>query len=278
MQFDPEKCLDYYFEEKSQQAERGYDYLWCSIDSCMHKHVDFYELFFVTGGSPCHYYNGQQQNLEKNWLFFFKPGEQHQLYAKPFQSAHFTFFAKTEYFERFFRKNPLFQDVFGEKKCISCKMTDEEFNYIFMLTNSLTHQENEEQRISMLLYNTLSILMMHNSTDNRKKETKYVEDLVAKMNNYTYLTTKIQDIYNEYPVARCTLIQEFKKCTGMTIVQYQKKMKMEYAAQLLLNSGYQITEIAQILEFESLSHFLRIFKEQYGMTPKEYRKQKNIEK
>lgn len=77
-----------------------------------------------------------------------------------------------------------------------------------------------------------------------------------------------------YPIARCTLIKEFKEYTGMTIVQYQRKQKMTYAAQLLIDSDYQITEIADILEFDSFSHFLRVFKEQYGETPKEYRKQR----
>lgn len=57
-----------------------------------------------------------------------------------------------------------------------------------------------------------------------------------------------------------------------TIIQYQKKQKMLYAAQLLLNSSCRVSEIVDWLEYDSLSHFLRIFKQQYGMTPKEYRK------
>ena len=46
----------------------------------------------------------------------------------------------------------------------------------------------------------------------------------------------------------------------------------------VFNSDYQITQIAEILGFESLSHFLRIFKEEYRMTPKEYRKFRQGEK
>ena len=82
----------------------------------------------------------------------------------------------------------------------------------------------------------------------------------------------MQDIYGHYPVAKCKLIKEFKQYTGMTIVQYQKKQKLAYAAQLLANADYQITQIAEIVGFDSFSHFLRIFKEEYNMTPKEYRK------
>ena len=78
--------------------------------------------------------------------------------------------------------------------------------------------------------------------------------------------------YGQYPVAKCKLIKEFKEYTGMTIIQYQQKQKLAYAAQLLANADYQITRIAEIVGFDSLSHFLRIFKEEYTMTPKEYRK------
>ena len=120
--------------------------------------------------------------------------------------------------------------------------------------------------------------MMRNETGPDEMKNDYVVDLVTKLNNYTYLTTKIQEIYGQYPVAKCKLIKEFKEYTGMTIVQYQKKQKLAYAAQLLANSDYQITQIAEILGFDSLSHFLRIFKEEYRMTPKEYRKFRQGEK
>ncbi len=271
MEFDASQCQDYYFKRLTSRHEQQYDYLWCNIDSIMHKHVDFYELFFMAGGSAIHYYEGQQQELHKNWMFFFKPGEYHRLYTKPFKSFHFSFFATPDFFQRFFEENPIFQDALQGRRYLSCEMTDLEFDYINMLANSLTHQSNEYRSVSLLLYNALALLVRGDEAGLEVKENQYVTDLVAKLNNYTYLTCKIQEIYKNYPIARCTLIQEFKNYTGMTIVQYQRKQKMSYAAQLLSNSGYTVSEVAEALKFESLSHFLRIFKEYYGMTPKEYR-------
>ncbi len=272
MFFDSSKCLEFYFKEQALRNDKDYDYLWCSYDTKVHKHMDFYELFFVSSGAPCHYYQGKKQELYKKWMFFFKPGEYHQLYTEPFQSVHFTFLGKPEFFDRYFEENPVFQNIFEEKNCISCEMTDVEYEYIFMLANNLTHEEEEEHSVSMLLYNALSLLMMHNGIERKGRGNAYVVDLMAKMNNFPYLNCKIQDIYKEYPIARCTLIKEFKEHTGMTITQYQKKQKLAYAAQLLNTSDCQITNVAMVLGFDSLSHFTRIFKEEYGMSPKEFRK------
>ena len=270
--FEPTKCAVNSFSDHVIRKEKNYDYTWCGLNVDVHEHKDFYELFILAGDDSYHYHNGQVVRLNKNVIYFFKPGESHGLHKVTPQSVHFSFFAKEEFFERFFQENRFFKNLFDRKTYLYCELTDVEYEYLYKLVSALTHQDNEYQKVSLFLYNFISLLMMHNEGGGIGAKNDYVMDVIEKMNNYTFLTTKIQDIYEMYPVARCTLIKEFKEFTGLTIIQYQKKQKLTYAAQLLMNSEYQIGEIAQILEFDSLSHFFRIFKEQYGVTPKEYRK------
>lgn len=272
MRFNPQHCVSNHFKDHVLRRGHNYDYVWCSVDVDVHRHEDFYELFILAGDDSYHFYDGQEQKISRNTMCFFKPGESHGICKATPQSVHFSFFAKASFFQRFFEENSFLQNVFARKSFISCELTDVEYEYIYRLANLLMHQDNEYQKVSLFLYNAISLLMLHNEVGQSEAKNDYVVDLVEKMNNYTYLTTKIQDIYGHYSVGKGTLIKEFKKYTGMTIVQYQKKQKLTYATQLLVNSDYQITEIASILEFDSFSHFLRIFKEQYGVTPKEYRK------
>ncbi len=271
MKFEPSSCVDYTFEQLSNQYEKQYDYLWFNTDSTMHSHRDFYELFFLAGGVATHYYNGEERELGKNWVFIFKPGEFHQLYTEPYQSFHFSFMAKESFFDKFLTDHPILKGLFEDKNYLSYEMTDVEFEYIYRLANGLTHKEQEYEEVSLFLYNILSLLKRNNEDRKEITQNNFVLDLMRKINNYKYLTCRIEDIYKNYPIARCTLIKEFKQYTGMTIVQYQKKAKLVYASQLLINSGYTVMEIAEKLKFDSFSHFLRIFKEEYGMTPKEYR-------
>lgn len=272
MRFNLERCAKNHFEDHVLRKEKDYDYVWCAADVDVHTHEDFYELFILAGGDYYHYYNGEEKRIGRNTVYFFKPGQSHGIYRATPQSVHFSFFAKKSFFNRFFEENPFLRNCFGRKDCLSCRLTDVEYAYIYKLANQLVRQDDEYQKVCLFLYNVITLLMFRNETAPNEAKNDYVVDLVTKLNNYTYLTTRVQEIYGQYPVAKCKLIKEFKEYTGMTIIQYQQKQKLAYAAQLLANADYQITRIAEIVGFDSLSHFLRIFKEEYTMTPKEYRK------
>lgn len=272
MRFHLEQCAKNHFEDHVLRQGSDYDYVWCGADVDVHTHEDFYEIFILAGGDYYHCYNGEERRISRNTVFFFKPGESHGLIKATPQSVHFSFFAKESFFQRFFEENFFLRNAFGGKNYLSCRLTDAEYAYIYRLANLLIHQDDEYHKVSLFLYNVISLLILYNETNEGETQSVHVLDLVSKLNNYTYLTTKVQDIYGQYPVAKCRLIKEFKEYTGMTIVQYQKKQKLAYGAQLLANSDYQITQIAEILGFDSFSHFLRIFKEEYAMTPKEYRR------
>lgn len=63
----------------------------------------------------------------------------------------------------------------------------------------------------------------------------------------------------------------FHKETGMTIRSYIMKRRLEEAAKLLLYSDYEAADIAHLLAFSSHSHFIQMFKREYGVTPRQYR-------
>ena len=63
----------------------------------------------------------------------------------------------------------------------------------------------------------------------------------------------------------------FKKETGTSVSGYILSKRMEAAENMLKFSDYTYAEISSILAFSSQSHFARIFKQQTGYTPKQYR-------
>lgn len=65
----------------------------------------------------------------------------------------------------------------------------------------------------------------------------------------------------------------FHQQTGLTIKQYQQKIRMEHACHLLKTTDSRVTDIAAQTGFIDRRYFTRIFKETYGMTPQEYRQQ-----
>lgn len=63
-----------------------------------------------------------------------------------------------------------------------------------------------------------------------------------------------------------------KKYSGLSLFDYGMTFCMKKAAHLLASSSDNITDIGYALGFTNKTHFYKIFKETYGMTPAEYRK------
>jgi AraC-like DNA-binding protein len=56
----------------------------------------------------------------------------------------------------------------------------------------------------------------------------------------------------------------------MTIVDYINKYRLEQSKHLLMESNYNITQIADMLGFTSIHYFSRQFKSHFGISPSEY--------
>ena len=68
------------------------------------------------------------------------------------------------------------------------------------------------------------------------------------------------------------LCHYFKSKTGMTIFDYLKCQRIEYAKKLLADDHISISQVANTCGYNSLAYFSKCFKEATGMTPKEYLK------
>jgi AraC-like DNA-binding protein len=84
----------------------------------------------------------------------------------------------------------------------------------------------------------------------------------------------IEDISRKLHVHSSHLMRAFKKEKGMTISHYRNLIRIKEAKELLINSNLSLIEITFIVGFKNQQYFSRVFKEEEGVTPKEY-KQKN---
>lgn len=69
------------------------------------------------------------------------------------------------------------------------------------------------------------------------------------------------------------LNQIVNKYTGMSIFQYGSYFTMQRAAWLLTHTKMTATQISTDLGFTDRTHFYKLFREQFGVTPKQYQKQ-----
>ncbi|MCD8069439.1 MAG: AraC family transcriptional regulator [Lachnospiraceae bacterium] len=64
---------------------------------------------------------------------------------------------------------------------------------------------------------------------------------------------------------------KFKKETGLSVNEYMKRAKIQRARVLLLSGDADIRQIAEELGFSSRSYFTRVFTEEVGCTPSQFR-------
>ena len=82
----------------------------------------------------------------------------------------------------------------------------------------------------------------------------------------------IEELSKKYLINSASLKTLFKAVYGLPIATYMKKCRMEAAMKLLRETDRQIADIASAVGYESQGKFTRAFKEESGMTPREYRK------
>ncbi|WP_071394706.1 AraC family transcriptional regulator [Bacillus tuaregi] len=91
---------------------------------------------------------------------------------------------------------------------------------------------------------------------------KYIKENIKQPISIKQLAS---DIY----MSETNFCNSFKKVVGLTPKEYITNLKMLQAKELL--KLHNVTEVAYELGYENISHFIALFKNKYGMTPKHYK-------
>lgn len=88
----------------------------------------------------------------------------------------------------------------------------------------------------------------------------------------------LEDLAKVAIVSKSTLIHAFKLAFDTTPIKYINRIRLEKAKALLLNTDSSISEISEMVGFQSLHYFSRYFKSHENISPVEYRQRysKNI--
>lgn len=103
------------------------------------------------------------------------------------------------------------------------------------------------------------------------KPTKYsdpVDYTIHFLMENIYMNVTIKEIASQLNMSASNLIAYFKKRTGMTPKEYQNLLKLKASKEELKHKN--VTEVCYELGFENISYFIKLFKNYYGETPKQF--------
>jgi len=91
---------------------------------------------------------------------------------------------------------------------------------------------------------------------------KYINENIEEMIN-------IKELAKDLHMSESNFSHLFKKVIGIKPVEYIKNKKLELALEYLRNES--VTDVAFNLGYANISYFIRLFKDKYNMTPKQYK-------
>ncbi|MCA1029518.1 response regulator [Bacillus timonensis] len=106
-------------------------------------------------------------------------------------------------------------------------------------------------------------------------EQKYLEKAIEFIHENYYKDLNLAVVSNYISLNYSYFSHTFKEYTGMNFVDYLKKVRIEHAKKLLLESDYKVFEISSMVGYKNSKQFARVFREIVGISPKEYRIQTN---
>lgn len=81
----------------------------------------------------------------------------------------------------------------------------------------------------------------------------------------------VNNLCDDLGMSRSQLYRKFQSITGLTPNDFIRTVRLKRAAQLLRSSSYNISEISDRVGFNSIKYFNKYFKEEFGVTPTQYR-------
>lgn len=251
---------------------------------------NFWEMVYVDSGEVGIIADDREFTLKQGEAFFHRPNELHTIYTNDSfgNSAIISFdcgnremnyFADKVFKFGEFEKTLLGKIITETPRCFSDKLNQiyltkmtkrkqappgsEQFikNCIELLFLSLLRRDEEENGVKNLTENIANL-----------QSDKIVSNIIKILKEHLYTSIDLDTIAKELFFSKTYIKNVFKKNTGVSIIQYYILLKIEESKKLISQKKYTYTEIANIMGFNSVHYFSRLFKAHTDMTPSEYAK------
>lgn len=163
-------------------------------------------------------------------------------------------------------------DSLKDNRFFRGRINDELGNCLNRLTSiSKIISKNKEFLLDLyaqeMAYNLMQIKgiqqIIHLEHDNPiHKALKYIQENIRKPISISQLAYGLS-------MSETNFCNSFKKVMGITPKEYVTNLKLLQAKDMLKNQN--VTEVAFDLGYENISHFIELFKNKYGVTPKQYK-------
>lgn len=154
----------------------------------------------------------------------------------------------------YFSKNKVFDFLFSEVKQVSLSVPPLPVKYDCVLYT---------------LISELGVLEQFGAA--RSKNFGWIQKGVEYLTEHFQENTSVEDLANMCHISEGYFRKIFKRCIGMSPVQYRNELRLKRGREYLLYADDSVNEIAELLGYVSTAYFIKQFKEKYHDSPYAYR-------
>lgn len=244
----------------------------------LHWHEEL-QYVLVLSGQVTFQVNGKDYELHQNEVLFINKSNLH-ISTKMSQDAHYASLNFPEKMLSFFPSSRMYYDYVNpytnSSRLNAYKFIDDKITQFLYKIVYLFQQSNNEYDISLL------IIKLWNQSIHYFKQLSLPQDIsfnkqqarIQEMLNFIHQNYEnplnLQDIADvgKISIAQCN--RYFKSFVRMSPYEYLIYYRLQKSTDYLIESTFNINEIAHKVGFLDVNHFIHSFKKRYGKSPKRY--------
>ena len=137
-----------------------------------------------------------------------------------------------------------------------------------MIENIFEYANLEEWQGSVCDYAVYLAALLKKDT----KESPYITEALEFIKTHFKKNINMAMVANQVSVNYTWFSEKFKEHTGVNFNEYLKRLRIDEAKKLLEKGCYKVYEVAERSGFSDVKYFMKIFREETGMSPSEWSK------
>lgn len=246
-----------------------------------HSH-DFFEISFCISGRSVNIVNNLPVSFQNGTCIILRPTDVHAVTEyRGKQYEHIDLYITKERFAELCNcfHPQLLARILDEKEPLAFSFSGETFSFLFnqclLLKDMLANKNEFFEPLYFSLISTILAEWVKYSASVHVFKPVWLTELLPKFNDVTFLQKNVTQIAQETGFSLPYFSSQFKKHMGISAIDYLTKKRVDFSKELLSgNPHLRILDISGMLGFENPSTFSKHFLQEFNITPKEYRKQK----
>lgn len=257
-----------------------------------HQHEGFYEIVLVISGEAEHICGSRQYTLCPQEVLVIEPGTYHN-----YKNCNFDYYnilvdfnelklplfdlPHTRGFQNLFVLSPQSHQHTSGKVLRNFLNVDQFSNSVSLLKKMYSLQTSHEDGYQMAMigafYEFLQIICRAGESTPGNPVISHsqphsIAEMAMAMARHCQNNWPVEKMCKVSRMSRPTLFREFKKYYNTTPVKFLTTQRLRKACALLRESDMNLEAVATACGFASGSYFATVFKEEFGLSPFQYRK------